>query len=454
MAHRPLLIPWLTTMTVGLLVTVASVNLGPALDLDLVEPVHTYPHIDKAGSITIGVVVDQQHLPSLDGKLVFADFVLGHISSLDTITHEATLHRNTAEDGPYLMVAGFAQNTTDLILVDRTLGPLRAQEDDGVLSFVDANLDLPRSPRAPIAAAPMHDDRWCLVEQAGSVLCEGIGVLIDLGTEVARSDWEQGLLGLAFDLNFSENGRFFLSWTENGTDDVLVTSHVAMHDDNGTLNGTDRTRDIVLLRVPQHSQRHNGGHLEVDEQGRLLASFGDGTDVADRFGEASDPSTLMGTIVRILPTEEGYEIPPDNPHSDGLSGHPAVLAHGFRNPWTFTIDASGNIWVGDVGAAEVEEISILVPGGHHGWAYFEGDRCQQHPSPTYANHRCSGFDAQGTRDWFESRVLTAPVVLIPIVVMTLLALLIRTPNQGGKTQGSPEAHPGYDGDANRARHDG
>ena len=52
----------------------------------------------------------------------------------------------------------------------------------------------------------------------------------------------------------------------------------------------------------------------------------------------------------------------------------------------------------------------------------------------HANHRCSGFDAQGTRDWFESRVLTAPVVLIPIVVMTLLALLIRTPNQGGKTE--------------------
>ena len=88
-------------------------------------------------------------------------------------------------------------------------------------------------------------------------------------------------------------------------------------------------------------------------------------------------------------------------------------------------------------AAEVEEISILVPGGHHGWAYFEEIDANNIPHPPTRITRCSGFDAQGTRDWFESRVLTAPVVLIPIVVMTLLALLIRTPNQGGKTQGSP-----------------
>jgi glucose/arabinose dehydrogenase len=57
-----------------------------------------------------------------------------------------------------------------------------------------------------------------------------------------------------------------------------------------------------------------------------------------------------------------------------------VWAKGFRNPWRFSFDrATGDIYVADVGQAELEEIDFQpadsTGGENYGWNFYEGTDC-------------------------------------------------------------------------------
>src|SRR5207247_990170 len=78
-----------------------------------------------------------------------------------------------------------------------------------------------------------------------------------------------------------------------------------------------------------------------------------------------------------------YAIPPDNPFIgvgsyNGYTVDPTQVrtefyATGFRNPWRIAFDfTTGELYCGDVGGGEWEEIDIIKPGGNYGWPYREG----------------------------------------------------------------------------------
>jgi glucose/arabinose dehydrogenase len=56
-----------------------------------------------------------------------------------------------------------------------------------------------------------------------------------------------------------------------------------------------------------------------------------------------------------------------------------TIGYGLRNPWRFSFDrATGSLWIGDVGAAKVEEIDFrpaakLNTVANYGWSHWEGD---------------------------------------------------------------------------------
>jgi hypothetical protein len=71
-----------------------------------------------------------------------------------------------------------------------------------------------------------------------------------------------------------------------------------------------------------------------------------------------------------------YSSPPSNPFFGRIAGLDEIYAVGFRNPWRFSFDRlTGDLYVGDVGQGEREEIDIVVRGGNYGWRVFEGTRC-------------------------------------------------------------------------------
>ncbi len=52
---------------------------------------------------------------------------------------------------------------------------------------------------------------------------------------------------------------------------------------------------------------------------------------------------------------------------------------GVRNPWRWSFDrATGDLWIGDVGQGEIEEVDKLTPdqieGANLGWPAFEGTK--------------------------------------------------------------------------------
>ena len=72
-----------------------------------------------------------------------------------------------------------------------------------------------------------------------------------------------------------------------------------------------------------------------------------------------------------------YGIPPDNPflaqHERDPSVRPETWASGFREPWRFSFDpVTKDLWVGDVGQGDFEEVFLLRRGENHGWNVREG----------------------------------------------------------------------------------
>jgi hypothetical protein len=87
-----------------------------------------------------------------------------------------------------------------------------------------------------------------------------------------------------------------------------------------------------------------------------------------------DPNNIDGV------GNEGYTIPSDNPYINMAGARPEIWAIGLRNPWRFTFDSFGNLWIADVGQNNWEEINIapgsgLVEGAislNFGWSAYEG----------------------------------------------------------------------------------
>ena len=143
----------------------------------------------------------------------------------------------------------------------------------------------------------------------------------------------------------------------------------------------------IILSIPQGFSNHNGGQIAFGPDGYLYAGWGDGGGAGDPLDRAQDTSNLLGTMIRIgADGGTPYAIPSDNPFvanaanlcSQGFGGAdcPEIFAWGFRNPWRWSFDRqNGDLWVGDVGQAQWEEVDRVVRSGNYGWDEREGAHC-------------------------------------------------------------------------------
>jgi len=201
--------------------------------------------------------------------------------------------------------------------------------------------------------------------------------ILDLSDEIVNGR-EQGLLGLAFS---SDGRRMYLDYTRQ-PDGATVVVEYELGD--GTRLDQDSRRELLVVEQP--FANHNGGQLVIGPDGYLYVGLGDGGGGGDPDGHGQDPTTLLGSILRIDPegaVEGGpaYGIPAGNPFADGEDGRPETWLYGVRNPWRFTFDrATGDLWVADVGQDAYEEINRLPAtsgfdagrGANLGWNEMEG----------------------------------------------------------------------------------
>lgn len=200
-------------------------------------------------------------------------------------------------------------------------------------------------------------------------------VALDITAEVGSDGNEQGLLGFAFS---PDGAKLYVYFTDLGGD-VAVVEYTMTGDE------IDAGSARELLSIDEPQANHNGGQLAFGPDGLLYIGVGDGGGADDvgpghvDGGNAQSPEVLLGKILRIDPepsTDAPYSIPPDNPFADG-GGRPEIFALGLRNPWRFSFDsATGDLWIGDVGQGEWEEIDWLAAGqgagANFGWNALEG----------------------------------------------------------------------------------
>ncbi len=235
-----------------------------------------------------------------------------------------------------------------------------------------------------IQMSPDGSNRMFVVEQQGRILVfpkdsntQAFKIFLDIQKNVDFDHNEQGLLGLAFDPNFKQNGFFYVNYVAAKPLRTVIARYKVSEED---IDKADDQSQMVILEIAQPYSNHNGGRLSLGPDGFLYIGMGDGGGSGDPHGNGQNRAELLGKILRIdvnsAQNGKNYSIPPDNPYVGNSEGwREEIYAYGIRNPWRFSWDAQGRLWVGDVGQDKYEEVDIVEKGKNYGWNIMEGAHC-------------------------------------------------------------------------------
>ena len=269
--------------------------------------------------------------------------------------------------------------------------------------------------------APGDEGRLFVSDQAGTLWAIDLGTgeksvfldvssrLVSLGVFGPGSFDERGFLGVAFHPEYQANGLLYTYTSEpvNGPADfstmpagttaehqaVITEWQVPSPGDHNSVVDPSTARTIMTVDEPQFN--HNGGGLYFGHDGTLFIALGDGGGADDVDGQpfiggpivgpgtgnAQDPSNVLGAILRIDPLGSNaangqYGVPADNPFVGQAGYAEEIFAYGFRNPFRISVDkATGELYAGDVGQNDLEEVDQVIAGGNYGWNIKEGSFC-------------------------------------------------------------------------------
>ena len=222
----------------------------------------------------------------------------------------------------------------------------------------------------------------------------------------SNSAVEDGLHGIALDPGFAQNQRLYLFYSVP-TDLIDRLSRFTLKDGLLDLASEQKLIDIPVQRHDRIC--HHGGSVQFGPDGLLYLSVGDNTNPFESQGSgpiddrpdrgpwdaqrsSGNTDDLRGKILRIRPTEAGYDVPPGNLFAPGTpKTRPEIYVMGNRNPFRISIDSKNStLYWGEVGpdAAEPsprgpaghDEINQARKAGNFGWPFLVADN---KPYPIY-----------------------------------------------------------------------
>ncbi len=261
----------------------------------------------------------------------------------------------------------------------------------------------------PAGMAFLPDGRLLITETASGKVREIVRdtlVAAPVATldSVRYGDWEQGLLGVAVDPRFPAAPYLYVYYTFSGAQTMRLARYTLQGDvafsGNGVMTADPASRYLVLADMPDMYAVHNGGGLRFGTDGMLYVCSGN-----DAL-ECTSPSLAdpRGKILRLdvsgLPDGPGGPpaksviTPATNPFvASANEWTRLVWLLGVRNPFSLDVDdATGALFIADVGDQSWEEIDRVTGGGLNlGWEYFEGFQRTQYGQSCVQPDTAMGF---------------------------------------------------------------
>ena len=237
---------------------------------------------------------------------------------------------------------------------------------------------------SPTAMVVAPDGRIFVCSKSGAlrVIKNGVLLATPFVTLSVDSLGERGLLGVAFDPNFTLNHYIYLYYTVLGT-----PSHnrVARFTANGDVVLTGSRVILLELDPLSTATNHNGGAIHFGADGKLYIAVGDNA----KGSNSQNFGNLLGKMLRI--NSDGT-IPTDNPFVQSTTARHEIWALGLRNPFTFAFRGATNfMYINDVGQSTWEEIDLGRAGANYGWPATEGPTTNSaYTSPVYYYGHDSG----------------------------------------------------------------
>jgi glucose/arabinose dehydrogenase len=218
----------------------------------------------------------------------------------------------------------------------------------------------------PTAMQFAPDGRLFVCEQGGRLRVIKNGALLSTPflTVTVSSSGERGLLGVAFDPNFTVNQYVYVYYTATSP---AVHNRISRFTASGDVAVAGSEVVVLDLDNLSSATNHNGGALNFGPDGKLYAAAGENANAAN----AQTLANLLGKVLRL--NSDGT-IPTDNPFYATATGrNRAIWALGLRNPFTFAFSPSGSsMFINDVGQTSFEEINDGAAGANYGWPDTEG----------------------------------------------------------------------------------
>ncbi|MFM7604266.1 MAG: PQQ-dependent sugar dehydrogenase, partial [Prosthecobacter sp.] len=270
-----------------------------------------------------------------------------------------------------------------------------------------------------LATVPGDTQRLFVVERPGGIrvipnvtaasptsqLFLNLAALCNSRGETLLTSIDRGLMSMAVHPQHASNRRFFVWYSvQAGGQNYYRISRFETQVANP--NAADTASEVVLIQQLEPNGYHLGTDMHFGTDGYLYISLGDGGEQFDsrRYGQRIDLNfhcALLRIDVDKLPGNPEPNVHPSVPRDAGIArysipaSNPFVTANanvvfngvsipaanvrteffstGLRNPFRFSIDApTGEIWVGDVGQLQRDEVNLATNGANFGWSWREG----------------------------------------------------------------------------------
>lgn len=222
------------------------------------------------------------------------------------------------------------------------------------VEVVASNLEVPWA----LAFAP--DGRLFFTERPGRlrVMVEGQLQPDPVATfpVVARAGDESGLMGLAIDPDFPNNGFIYVMYSYRNSQGQIRNRISRL-----VVEGNQASGETILVDGIPGASIHDGGRLRFGPAAKLFATTGDAAVPAS----AQNLGSLSGKILRL--NSDGT-VPDDNPF-------PGLLAYtrGHRNPEGLAFQlGSGQLFSTEHGPVGNDEFNIIDAGQNYGWPIVQG----------------------------------------------------------------------------------